>query len=412
VLPRGFFLVVGLVYLLALGLERLCHRQRIPGAVAILLFGLALQLLVGRAPGINALHVESLHRISLAMLVFVAGLGTNLRRIRGVFAPAAGLCLIVPLLVWLAVGAGLLALGVPLAAAALAATCLLANDSTALEDLLEAADRSVSGRLRHLLQFECAISTLVALFGFAFLAALSLDLHNAHQDLHPALLTTLPVELSGLLQHLGAGAAAGSLVGVVAPRLARSLVRAQRQQMLLAIGFAFVAYGLGQQLGGGGLIAVFVAGVWIANGPAWPERRTATAWQQVMDPFNTAAELTILLLLGLLTEPQLLGGLWPTALLISAIISLVRLLAVPLLLGRSVLPQQDRRIAAATAVPGAVAIALAVGLVEELPHLSALNGAAAEALGRELLAMVFLVVLFSQVLRSLWLQVLLKPEQT
>lgn len=70
VLPRGFFLVVGLVYLLALGLERLCHRQRIPGAVAILLFGLALQLLVGRAPGINALHVESLHRISLAMLVF------------------------------------------------------------------------------------------------------------------------------------------------------------------------------------------------------------------------------------------------------------------------------------------------------------------------------------------------------
>lgn len=48
ILPRGFFLGLGLIYLLALGLDRLCERLRLPGTVAILLFGLLLQFVLGR----------------------------------------------------------------------------------------------------------------------------------------------------------------------------------------------------------------------------------------------------------------------------------------------------------------------------------------------------------------------------
>ena len=100
---------------------------------------------------INAVHVESIHRISLALLIFVAGLGTNLRRIRGGLATAASLCLLVPLLMWLCLSAGFLNVGVPMAVAALAGSCLLANDSAALGDLLEAGGRPLAGRLRHCL---------------------------------------------------------------------------------------------------------------------------------------------------------------------------------------------------------------------------------------------------------------------
>ena len=405
ILPRGFFLVLGLIYLLALGLDRLCERLRLPGAVAILLFGLLLQFVLGRYLAISEVHVESLHRISLALLIFVAGLGTNLRRIRGGLATAASLCLVVPLLMWLCLTAGFLSVGVPMAAAALAGCCLLANDSAALEDLLEAGGRPIAGRLRHLLKFESALSTLVALLAFAFVLAHSLVVHGAHPELQPARLHDLPTELGNLGQHLAAGLAAGSGVGALAPHLAKRLIRADRQLLLLAIGFAFVAYGLGQQLGGGGLIAVFIAGVWIANSSAGPQHNPAQGWQEVLHPFNTAAELTLLLLLGLLIEPQALVEVWPAALLITAILTLARLLGVPLLLGMgSALPLKDRRLVAAAGVPGAVAIALAVSLVDALPHLGSLSADTAEMLGRQLLAIIFLVVLLSQWLRSLWLR--------
>jgi len=42
VLPRGFFLGLGLIYLVALGLDRLADRLRLPGAVLNLLLGLAI----------------------------------------------------------------------------------------------------------------------------------------------------------------------------------------------------------------------------------------------------------------------------------------------------------------------------------------------------------------------------------
>jgi NhaP-type Na+/H+ or K+/H+ antiporter len=134
----------------------------------------------------------------------------------------------------------------------------------------------------------------------------------------------------------------------LAPHLDARLIRADRQLLLLAIGFTFVAYGLGQQLGGGGLIAVFIAGVWIANSAAGPQRSPAQAGQQVLHPFNTAAELTLLLLLGMLIEPQALVEVRPAALLITAILTLARLLGVPLLLSMgSALPLKDRRLVAA-----------------------------------------------------------------
>ena len=41
-LPRGFFLGMGLIYLAALALDRLAAHWRLPGAAAVLLLGLAI----------------------------------------------------------------------------------------------------------------------------------------------------------------------------------------------------------------------------------------------------------------------------------------------------------------------------------------------------------------------------------
>ncbi|MFN6131388.1 MAG: cation:proton antiporter [Synechococcaceae cyanobacterium] len=90
---------------------------------------------------------------------------------------------------------------------------------------------------------------------------------------------------------------------------------------------AFVADGIGQVLGGGGLLAVFVAGVLLSNGRYRIGRFEQQALAQVMHPLNTAAEITVLLLFGLLVQPAVLITVLPLGLLLALVLPLARLLA-------------------------------------------------------------------------------------
>jgi cell volume regulation protein A len=142
-LPRGFFLGLGLIYLAALAVDRLAAHWRLPGAAAVLLLGLVIpsQWLTQAQP-LGPMQVETLHRVILALLIFYAGLKTDLRRIRGM--TVAGLRLgcggvlitVVISALALLLLAPLLAVGLPPAAAVLAVCCLGATDSGAIEDLL------------------------------------------------------------------------------------------------------------------------------------------------------------------------------------------------------------------------------------------------------------------------------------
>ena len=126
-LPRGFFLGLGLIYLAALAVDRLAANWRLPGAAAVLLLGLVIPTeWLTQAQPFGPLQVETLHRVSLALLIFYAGLKTDLRRIRGM--TAAGLRLgfggvvitVAMTALALLVLAPLLAGGLPPAAAVLA----------------------------------------------------------------------------------------------------------------------------------------------------------------------------------------------------------------------------------------------------------------------------------------------------
>ena len=83
-LPRGFFLGLGLIYLAALAVDRLAAHWRLPGAAAVLLLGLVIPTdVLTQSQPLGPVQVETLHRLSLALLIFYAGLKTDLRRIRG-----------------------------------------------------------------------------------------------------------------------------------------------------------------------------------------------------------------------------------------------------------------------------------------------------------------------------------------
>jgi cell volume regulation protein A len=309
--------------------------------------------------------------------------------------------------------APLLAGGLPPAAAVLAVCCLGATDSGAIEDLLMALGHPIRGRLSHLLQFEVAVSTVVTLLGFGLVAGvLQAQPHGDHLALDGLLASRLMDQLGAVGLHVVAGLLAGLVVGVVAPRLIDALVRSEPMLLLVSVALAFVAFGFGQLLGGGGLLAVFVAGVLLSNGRYRIGRFEQQALGRVMHPLNTAAEITVLLLLGFLVKPVALITVLPLGLALAIMVPLARLLAVTVLLSTSRFPWPDRLVVAGCGLRAAVPLALAVSMTEELPHLRGVVPALAEPLGEQLLALLFVVVLADLVLQPLLMRRLLpfKPK--
>ena len=103
ILPKGFFLATGLLYILALGLHRLASRLAIASALPILALALVVYWLHHGLKAVSHGQVETLHTTSLALLLFYAGLNTDLERIRGRLAlalalPTIGILLSAPLL--------------------------------------------------------------------------------------------------------------------------------------------------------------------------------------------------------------------------------------------------------------------------------------------------------------------------
>lgn len=423
VLPRGFFLALGLIYLAALALDRLAERLRIPAAAAILLLGLALHDLTAGFQHIRPEQVSTVERISLALLIFYAGLGTDLRRIRGRVGTGLRLAALGVLITLAGMGLLLMAFatpmadglrfggqaGLPLAAAWLTASCLTATDSGALEDLLRGLGHSVKAPLCRLLEFEAALSTVAALLCFGFIAgAMQLHPHGDPLSLHTAVVREMPTQLLMVLRHLLAGVLAGLIVGALAPPLINRLVRSESQLLLLSISLAFVAYGLGQAIGGGGLLAVFGAGMMLSNGRFRFTRFDQQALHRAMHPFNTAAEITVLLLLGLSVAPADLIRVLPLGLLLAVALPLVRLAGVWMALPGRCSEGQERQQLAGCGLRGAVPLGLALATAEALPHLQGIEQPGAELLASHLLAVIFLVVLISQLLQSGWMHALMR----
>jgi cell volume regulation protein A len=412
-LPRGFFLGLGAIYLLALAVDRLAASLRLPGAAAILLLGLVIPSdWLTQSQWLDAVHVETLHRVSLALLIFYAGLKTDLRRIRGQASTGLALgCGGVVLTVAITAIALLmltpwLAPGLPPAAAVLAVTCLGATDSGAIDDLFLALAHPIRPRLTHLLQFEVAVSTIVTLLGFGFLAGLLKDqTYVDHHAFHGLLAVAGIDQLGAVGLHVVAGLLAGLLVGALAPRLIDAIVRSEPMLLLVAVALAFVSYGLGQILGGGGLVAVFVAGVMLSNGHYRINRFEQQALGKVMHPFNTAAEFTVLLLLGFLVRPEAIVSVLPLGIVLAILVPVARLVTLTVLLPSKGFSWPDRFVVAGIGLRAAVSLALAVSLTEELPHISGVTATVASRLGEQILAMLYIVVLLDLLLQPLLIRI-------
>ena len=405
-------LFIGLVYLGTLIISRFSIRIGVPAILGVLILGLVINI---RVLDVGHHEVEALHTFALALLLFYAGLNTDLKSIRGFLEYGLLLAIGGAAISTLVLGAGVywlashtgasLAPGledaIPLGAALLIAACLGSTDAEATLSVLRRVKRHVPSRVRDLLEFESSVNDPAALIIFS--VVVSFFTTSSSSTIADALLKAV----SNLLQKMGSGLLMGLAFGYVAKFIIDKFVVNKEQLLIVAMSIAFIVYGCTYFLGGSGFVAVYVTGLFMANVKYSDPAINHTTIQEVLLPFNTMTEISIVLLFGLLLEPaQLLPSL-PVGLVAGAVLMLVaRPLSVLAFQRISPFSRSEALMITWSGLRGAVPLALSFDLAYHIPQLRGLPAGAAQVLADNCQSIVFVAVMMNLLLQGLSLPLL------
>lgn len=402
-------LVIGLIYLGTLVISRFSVRIGVPAILGVLLLGLAINI---QSLDVSHGEVEMLHVFALALLLFYAGLKTDLEAIRGflryglmlAIGGVAVSTLVLGLGIWWlssGTGAGLapgLADRMPLGAALLIAACLGSTDAGATLSVLHQVRRVVPKRVAHLLEFESAVNDPSALILYGIGVSLFTTAGAGPEPL-PELAVT---GLRDLLQQLGSGLLVGLAFGSLARFVINHFVLEKGQLLVVAMSIAFIDFGCSYYLGGSGFVAVYVTGVFMTNAHYRDPEINHTSIQEVLLPFNTMTEISIFLLFGLLVAP---GQLLPSARVGLASAAVLMLLARPISVlccqNLSSFSRRENLLVAWCGLRGAVPLALSYSLVDQIPRLRGMDPVLGPVLAQNAQSIVFVVVILNLLLQGL-----------
>jgi cell volume regulation protein A len=402
-------LAIGVIYLGTLIISRFSVRIGIPAILGVLLLGLAINI---QSLDVSHTEVEHLHIFALALLLFYAGLKTDLQAIRGflnyglmlaVGGVATATLILGGAIWWLASGSGAglapgLANAMPFGAAMLIAACLGSTDAGATLSVLRQVQRLLPERVAHLLEFESSVNDPAALILYGICVGL-FTVGGGAGDPLPLLALS---GLRDLLQQIGSGLLVGLGFGSLARFVIDQVVMEKGQLLVVAMSIAFIDYGCSHFLGGSGFVAVYVTGVFMTNGHYRNPEINHTSIQEVLLPFNTMTEISIFLLFGLLVSPgQLLPALRVGLAVAAALMLLARPLSVLCFQRFSPFNRRDSLLIAWCGLRGAVPLALSYNLVEQIPRLRGIEPALAEALAVNAQSIVFIVVILNLLLQGL-----------
>lgn len=403
-------LFIGVVYLGTLIISRFSVQIGIPAILGVLLLGLVINI---QALDVSHNEVETLHVIALTLLLFYAGLKTDLEAIKGFLSyglllAVAGVAIstltLGAAIWWLtsATGAGLapgLADSMPLGAALLIAACLGSTDASATLSVLRQVRRRVPERVAHLLEFESCVNDPSALIIYGILISLFTVQSPALEAPLPGLVVT---GLRDLLQQIGSGLLVGLGFGYLARLLIDHFVMEKGQLLVVAMSIAFIDYGCSHYLGGSGFLSAYVTGVFMTNGHYRNPEINHTSIQEVLLPFNTMSEISIFLLFGLLVLP---GDLLPAARVGLATAAVLMLLARPLSVlcfqHLSPFSRRDGLLIAWCGLRGAVPLALSYNLMDQIPRLRGMTPELGAVLAHNAQSIVFVVVIMNLLLQGL-----------
>jgi cell volume regulation protein A len=305
--------LIGAAVLLLAGVlaSKISGELGVPALLLFLLIGiLAGSEGPGGIPFEDARLAQSLGVLALALILFSGGLDTEWQTIASVAWCGVALSTLGVLLTAALVGAfTTLALGFSWVEGMLLGSIVSSTDAAAVFSILRSRNASLKGRLRPLLELESGSNDPMAVFLTLACVKLLTVPGSSPADLVPM-----------FFLQMGVGAAAGLMLGKLAIwALNRSKLESEGLYPVLTLSLVLLTYSLTAQLGGNGFLAVYVAGLVMANGDFIHKR----SLMRFHDGLAWLMQIAMFLVLGLLVFPSQVGRVAGLGLLISFFLMLV-----------------------------------------------------------------------------------------
>ena len=351
----------GGLLLVSVLLDDLAARIRVPGILLVLLLGLLIENHVGVVgeQQITLLSLSQAQQISQAALVlvlFFGGLTTNWTAVRGVIKPAArlatvGVVITAALIGW--AGFGLSAASdvgtnsATLPRVLFSGAMVASTDASAVLVLLRPLAGRLPKRLIDLIECESGFNDPMAVV----LAGLALALAGGDGVAAGVLVTDV-------VRQFVLGIFLGFIGGTLTLQLLGSRLTLNHAAMLPVVSLALLMVLTGGTLllGGSPLLAAYVAGLVLGNGPSLD--RTALA--EAHSSYAKMAELLLFLCMGLVVAPQDVVYASGWAFVLFLIMQAVRFLMVHALLWQTTFTRPEQIFVSFAGLRGAVPIALAI----------------------------------------------------
>ena len=356
-----YLVAFGGLLLVAVLLDDLAARVRVPGILMVLMLGLLIEnhVNVSGSREITLLSLQQAKQITEAALVlvlFFGGLTTNWQQVRGVIRPAARLAtigvLITAALITLVVFGFGLAQGtdkvsVLLPRSLFVGAMVASTDASAVLALLRPLQGRLPKPLTDLIECESGFNDPIAVV----LAGLALALAGG-EGVGAGLLVT------DLMRQFLLGILIGFLGGSLTVQLLGTRMGLNQTSMLPVVSLALlmVLSGGTSLLGGSPLLAAYVAGLVLGNSADLDQ----SCLEEAHSSYAKMAELLLFLCMGLVVNPQDVVHAAGLAFVLFLVMQLVRLLMVQILLWRTSFSHGERIFVCWAGLRGAVPIAMAI----------------------------------------------------
>jgi len=356
-----YLLAFGGLLLVAVLLDDLAARVRVPGILMVLVLGLLIDNKIqvsaqAQASLLSLSHAEQITQAALVLVLFFGGLTTNWVEVSAVIKPAVRLATLGALLTALLLTLVMLGLGIAegnagfsalLPKALFVGAMVCSTDASATLALLRPMASRLPKPVLDLIETESAFNDPMAviLAGFALALAGGEGLNSA----------TL---LTEVVRQFLLGILLGFLGGSLTTQLLGSRMSLNTNSMLPVVSLALlmVLAGGTTLMGGSPLLAAYVAGLVLGNGSG----KDQLVLEEAHASFAKMAELLLFLCMGLVVAPEDVVKAAGAGLLLFLVMQLVRWLIVHSLLLRSSFSGSERSFVCWAGLRGAVPIALAI----------------------------------------------------
>lgn len=355
-----YLLAFGGLLLLAVLLDDLAERIRMPGVLMVLVLGLLIDNRLGAgteaATLLSVQQAQQITQASLVLVLFFGGLTTNWSEVREVIRPAARLATLGVLFT------SVLLAGVMLGFVALEGSggwlsqlpkalfigaMVGSTDASAVLALLRPLAGRLPKPLLDLIEIESGFNDPMAVV----LAGLALALAGGGG--------VTPGELViDVIRQFLLGTMVGFFAGSITVQLLGTRSSLSHSSMLPVVSLALllVLTGGTTLLGGSPLLAAYVAGLVMGNGPSLDQE----VLEEAHASFAKMAELLLFLCMGLVVDPGHVVHAAGWGLVLFVVSQLVRYVIVQALLVRTAFSSSQRLFVACAGLRGAVPIALAI----------------------------------------------------